>query len=141
MTKEELFKDIEEIKSDKLFITDLVDNVDEEVKNNCWSISINDEIVKECTVDELKTFLKDVKTDRKEQLRKSNVKVGLIYYLWVDELAGQMRFNFINSNHTNLPFRAPLTFTNKEDEILSDYLMRRQTDIKEVKIFKELITV
>jgi hypothetical protein len=141
MTKEELFNDIEEIKWDRLFITDSVDNVDEEVKNNCWSISINDEIVNQCTVVELKAFLKDVKTNRREQLSKSNVKVGLIYYLWVDEQAGQLRFNFVNSNHTKLPFRAPQIFTDKEDDILSDYLIRRRTDFKEVKIFKELITV
>ena len=141
MTKEELYKAIEEIKSEKLFITDSVDNVDEEIKNNCWAISINDEIIKECSVDEMKAFLKDIKADRKEQLSKSNVKVGLIFYLWVDEQAGQLRFNFINSNHSNLPFAAPQSFTNEEDEILLDYLIRRQTSIKELKIFKELITV
>jgi hypothetical protein len=141
MTKEEFFKYIEGIKSDKLYITDLVGNVEKEIRNNCWSISTNDDIAEKCTVEELKEFLKDVKADRKEQLRKSNVKVNLIYYLWIDEQAGQLRFNFINSNHTNLPFGALLTFTSSEEEILSDYLMRLQTGIKEVKIFKELITV
>lgn len=63
-----------------------MDNVDAEIKNNCWAISVNDEIINECSVDELKAFLKDIKADRKEQLSKSNVKVGLIFYFSVDEL-------------------------------------------------------
>ena len=104
MTKQEFFKDIQNIKSDKLLITDSVDNVNEEIQNNCWSISINDELSKEISVDELADFLKEVKKDRQQQLRRSNSKVGLIYYVWVDSQAGQLRFNFINSNHDKLPF-------------------------------------
>ena len=140
MTKHELFKDIEEIKSDRLLITESVDNVEEEIKHNGWSISISDEIAEECTVDELRKFLNDVKTDRKAQLRKSKMKVGLIYYLWIDEQAGQLRFNFINSNHKKLPFSSMLTFVEREEDILSNYLNRKRTDfIAAVRVFKELI--
>jgi hypothetical protein len=141
MTKEELFKDIEEIKSDKLFITDSVDNIDEEVRSNCWSISIPDEVSVECIVDELKNFLKEVKADRREQLRKANSKVGLIYYVWIDEQAGQLRFNFINSNHNKLPFSASLAFVAKEGEILSEYLSRTKSHTNIVRVYKELIVV
>ena len=70
MTKQEFFKEVEDIKSDKLLITDSVDNVNEEIKNNCWAISINDELTKEISVDELATFLKEVKNDRQQQLRQ-----------------------------------------------------------------------
>src|SRR5688572_455753 len=99
MTKKEFFKDIEDIKSDKLLITDSVDSLDEEVKTNCWAISISDKLSKKFSSDELASFLNEVKTDRREQLRRSKIKVGLIYYVWVDGQAGQLRFNFINSNH------------------------------------------
>ncbi len=139
MTKQEFFKDIEVIKSDKLFLTDSIDHVNEEIKHNCWSISINDELSKEFSVDELSNFLKEVKTDRREQLRRSKSKVGLIYYVWVDEQAGQLRFNFINSNHDKLPFRSQLTLVTTENEILTDYLTRREIDSGTTKVFKELI--
>jgi hypothetical protein len=139
MTKEEFFREIEEIKSDKLFITDSLDNIDEEIKNNCWSISISDEIANECTIEELKSFLKDVKADRRKQLRKANDQVGLIYYVWFDEQAGQLRFNFINAKHNKLPFRAPLTFVDKEEVILSNYLNRQQADGETVKVYIESI--
>jgi hypothetical protein len=141
MTKQEFFKDIENIKSDKLLITDSVDNVNEEILNNCWSISINDDLSKEISVDELADFLKEVKTDRQEQLRHSHSKVGLIYYLWVDGQAGQLKFNFINSNHDKLPFGSQLTFVTIENEILVDYLTRRHSDSGTTKVFKELILV
>jgi hypothetical protein len=141
MTKQEFFKDIEDIKSDKLLITDSVDNLNEEIRNNCWSISINEELSKEISVDELANFLKEVKKDRQQQLRHSNSKVGLIYYIWVDGQAGQLRFNFINSNHDRLPFGSQLTFVAIEKEILTDYLTRRCSDSQMTKVFKELIAV
>ena len=141
MTKQEFFKDIEDIKSDKLLITDSVDNVNEEIQSNCWSISINDDLSKEISVDELADFLREVKTDRKEQLRHSSSKIGLIYYVWVDGQAGQLRFNFINSNHDKLPFGSQLTFVTIENEILTDYLTRRNSDSGTTKVFKELIAV
>ena len=141
MTKQEFFKTIEDIKSDKLLITDSVDNLNEEIQNNCWSISINDELSKEISVDELANFLKEVKKDRQEQLRHSNSKAGLVYYVWVDGQAGQLRFNFINSNHGKLPFGSQLTFATIEKEILTDYLTRRNSDSGTTKVFKELIAV
>jgi hypothetical protein len=141
MTKKEFFKDIEGIKSDKLLITDSVDSVDEEIKTNCWSISINDELSKEFSIAELASFLKEVKADRREQLRRSKIKVGLIYYVWVDGQAGQLRFNFINSNHDKLPFGSQLTLVTMEHEILTDYLTRPHTYFGTTKVFKELIAV
>jgi hypothetical protein len=141
MTKQEFFKDIEDIKSDKLLITDSVDNLNEEIKNNCWSIQFDDELSMEFSVDELADFLKEVKTNRRKQLKQSKIKVGLIYYVWVDGQAGQLRFNFINSNHEKLPFRSQLTFVTKEDEILTDYLTRPHTYLGTTKVFKELIVV
>ena len=118
--KEELFKDLQDIKADRLFITASTDIVEEEIKNNCWSILMTEEIASECQVVELIEFLRDVKADRREQLKKSEYKVGLIYYLWVDEQAGQLRFNFINSNHDRLPFGARLAFVDSVHGIVSD---------------------
>jgi hypothetical protein len=139
MTKYEFLNDIEEIKTDKLFIGETLDNLNEEIRNNCWAISMSEEIADEFTVDELKSFLKDVKADRKQQLRNGKSNVELIYYVWYDEQAGQLRFNFINSMHRQLPLSAPLTFVSDEGEILSDYLSRVQTEITTVKVYKELI--
>jgi len=118
-----------------------VDNVDEEIETNCWSISVNDELSKEFSVDELARFLNEVKADRLEQLRQSKIKVGLIYYVWIDGQAGQLRFNFVNSNHNKLPFRSRLTLGTKENEILTDYLTRPHTYFGTTKVFKELIAV
>jgi hypothetical protein len=57
MTKQQFFKEFEAIKSDKVFITDSVDNMKEEIKHNCWSISMGDELAKECSISELSKFL------------------------------------------------------------------------------------
>jgi hypothetical protein len=141
MTKDEFFQEIESIKSDQLLITDSVNNIKEEIAENCWSISMTDEIAANCSPDELSKFLRDVKEDRRRQLIQSNSGVGLIYYIWVDEMAGQLRFNFINSNHNKLPFWAALIFVDTEHDILSDYLLRRQINSERVRVYRELITV
>ena len=141
MTKKEFLKYIEDIKTDKVLIIDSVDRLDEEVETNCWAISINDKLSKRFSIDELSSFLNEVKTDRREQLRRSKINVGLIYYVWVDGQAGQLRFNFINSNHDKLPFRSQLTLVTMENEILTDYLTRPHTYHGTTKVFKELIAV
>ena len=141
MTKEEFFEEIKSIKSDQLLITDSLDIIDEEIAKNCWSISMPDDIATNCSPGELSKFLRDVKEDRRRQLIQSNSGIGLIYYLGVDELAGQLRFNFINSNHNRLPFEAELTEVGNEDDILSDYLSRRQMNFEKVRVYRELITV
>lgn len=114
-------------------------NVDEETKHNCWSISLDDDLAKVCTVENLADFLKEVKTDRKKQLRNSNLKVGLIYYLWIDKQVGQLRFNFINSNHKNLPFKAQVTLVQTEDEVISEYMKLQFENFSSIQVYTERI--
>ena len=54
--------------------------------------------------------------------------INLIYYLWFDEQAGQLRFNFINSNHDKLPFGCKLVFVDSEKEIIDDFLNSNYLD-------------
>jgi hypothetical protein len=139
VTKEEFFRDLEEIKSDRLFITESTDNVEKEIRHNCWSISLTDSLAKECTVEDLMNFLAAVKINRRKQLRDSNNTTGLIYYLWIDQQAGQLRFNFINSNHRSLPFKAQLTFSQTEVQIVAEYLKLQFGTFNSVEVYMELI--
>ena len=65
---------------------------------------------------------------QKQQLQQSDVDINLLYYLWFDEQAGQLRFNFINSNHDKLPFRCKLVFVDSEKEIIDDFLNSNYLD-------------
>jgi hypothetical protein len=59
----------------------------------------------------------------------------------VDDQAGQLRFNFINSNHAKLPFGSPVIIVQTEDEILLDYLTGQEPESGITKVFQELMEV
>ncbi|NER17539.1 hypothetical protein GWK10_09980 [Spongiivirga citrea] len=46
----------------------------------------------------------------------------MIFYLWFDEQAGQIRFNLINENHSKLPFTSKVEFAENQKIIISDFL-------------------
>jgi hypothetical protein len=122
MTKAEYIESFEEIVNDELFLTSDVELLDKEILNNCWSISLSQEIANQLTEEELLILLKRIKANRLEQLNKSDLKIDLIFYTWFDEQASQLRFNLINSNHKKLPFGAGVSFVKFENEIIQDFL-------------------
>ena len=133
MNKEEFYKDLLEIKTDKLFITDRTDLLEKEIETNCWSISVPPELSEVIGNEELIQFLADVKINRIEQLNQANANIDLIYYLWHDEMAGQLRFNFINKNHKELPFKASIETADSEKLVIRKYLV----DLKESKGYEK----
>lgn len=109
-----------------LYLTDDTDKLSREIAENCFPLPISGENIKEINIADVLTFLAQIKNNRRIQLKNSGLPVTLIYYLWFDEQAGQLRFNFINSNHKKLPFNCPLRKVESELEILkqlqeSDY--------------------
>ncbi len=123
MTKEAYLEDLEkDLLNDKMFITERTDLVDKEITSNCWVLSFPEELVDKVSSFEILEVLIKVKANRQGQLESSGVAVDLIYYLWFDEQAGQIRFNFINSFHKGLPFGCKLDFVETEKEIIDDFL-------------------
>ena len=111
MTKDEFFENINEIISDKIYLTDNLDELNKEIENNHWSIAIDSDTVKFIEKDDLLYFLRKMIKNRISQLHKSELDMDLIFYTWFDEQTGNLNFNFINSRHENLPFRAEHKFT------------------------------
>ena len=121
MDKQSFFKALESFKTLELFLTDEISQINEEIYHNCIQVGLPIEITAKLSFVDVKDFLEAVKKNRRAQLNKSNIKSGLIYYVWYDEMAGQLRLNFINSNHLELPFRCQLNFM-PEDFIINSYL-------------------
>ena len=121
-TKEEYFAELSDWETEELFLTNRTDLVNEECKHNCIWVSISFDIAKQTTTTDFISFMNRVKANRKQQIQQSSVDINLIYYIWFDDQAGQLRFNFINSNHDKLPFRCKLIFVDSEKEIIDDFL-------------------
>jgi len=128
MTKEIYLNSLEDIIQDDLFITDNIELLNNEISTNCWSISIDQETVVLLTIQDLELFLNRVKENRLIQLKQSKLNIGLIFYLWFDEQSSQLKFNFINSNHKALPFKAKIELVSTSADIIQDFLNSKHHD-------------
>lgn len=121
-SKQKYFDKLRKFEQIELFITDRTDIINEEIYHNYIRIGMTNNLAIEITTQEILRFLKNVKLDRQLQLMATNLEIDLIYYLWMDEMAGQLRFNFINSNHEKLPFGCNLNVVETETEIIDSFL-------------------
>lgn len=128
MTKEEFFQNLDDIVSDKIYLTESLDELDKEIQANHWSIGIDSETIQLINKHDLKDFLQKVIQNRVKQLEESDKKMGLLFYSWFDEQAGNLNFNFINSEHGRLPFGAKLEFVDSIEQVINDCLKSKHLD-------------
>jgi hypothetical protein len=131
--------DIIDCDDSDFFLTEDVNKLDLEIYNNCVYVSLDSKERESISSIDLEKFISKVKDDRRKKLINSNLEVDLIYYVWFDEMAGQLRFNFINSNHTKLPFGAKLIVVDSEKEIIAEYLNAEIIDISQFEGVSEII--
>jgi hypothetical protein len=120
--KTDFFNDLSSHISDPIYLTDKTDEINEEINYNFWILSAPTDIISQITITDFLEFIQKVKDNYKYQLDKSQLNIDLIFYLWFDEMAGQLCFNFINSNHDKLPFGCRLIMTDRPEEIVDQYL-------------------
>lgn len=120
--KTDFFNDLSNQISEPLYLTDKTDEVDEEINSNHFILSVPADIISQAITIDFLELIQKVKDNSKIQLNKSQLDIDLIFYLWFDEMAGQLRFNFINSNHDKLPFGCKLKYTDRPEEIIDQYL-------------------
>ena len=128
MNKEEYFNQYEPYIAEKIFLTDKTSQVHNEIYENMLSFTVSKEQQANLTITDFINFLSRIKKNRKSQLNVSKTNSDLIYYVWYDEMAGQLRINFINANHSKLPFEAKLEFTSNQVEIINEFLITEYLD-------------
>lgn len=104
MTKNEFLQQLDIIADDTLFIGHSRADLQKEIENNMWCISVDSELAKEITVEDLSAFLEKVILNRKGQIEKLKPPNNMIFYMWFDEQAVQLRLNIISDYDTGLPF-------------------------------------
>ncbi len=128
MTKEEFFKSISEIETDEIYLTETLDELSKEIEINHWSINTDSETAMNIEKADLHNFLRKVVDNRTMQLENSDKNMDLLFYLWFDEQAGNLHFNFINYKHETLPFGAKIDFEESIDAIIGDFLNSKYLD-------------
>jgi len=128
MTKEQFFKNLDEIVPDEIYLTESLDELDKEIQANHWSIGIDSDAAQLINNHDLQDFLRKVIQNRVKQLEDSDKKMGLLFYIWFDKQACNLNFNLINSEHEHLPFGAKLEFVDSIDQVINDCLKSKYLD-------------
>ena len=122
MNKNEFFQSLEEIVVDPLFIGDSMQDLDEETANNTWSMSISKELATEIVVEDFIGFFQRVMTNRREQIRGSNNREGMLFYSWFDWQSAQIKFSLLSDFDTALPFGCEIEIIHKLEPIIEEFL-------------------
>jgi hypothetical protein len=119
----EFFQDLEDIVVDPLYIGDSEEEIDQEIANNSWSISISNELGTQLTVKAFIHFFDKVMSNRRKQIKISNNHTGILFYVWFDWQAAQLRFNLISDYSSKLPFGCEIELFDNLEPIIKEFLV------------------
>jgi len=82
-----------------------------------WMIAFSDDQCASLTTSDLLGLFERIINNRQQQLDQAPVNHGMIFYLWFDEQAIQLRFNLILDFHEHLPFGCQLNVLSAYERI------------------------
>lgn len=122
MDKYEYFKNLEDTITDPIFIGSSKEDLDKEISNNMWRISLEQELASRININDFVDFFSMVIDNRQNQIKVSSGQHGMTFYLWFDRMASQLRLNLISTIHQRLPFGCELELLDRMEPILYEFL-------------------
>ena len=119
--------DFKEIIESLIFIACDKKLLDTEISSNMWAISLDNKVMKDISIDKLLEFINNFVNKKKQQVSELNISCSVIFYLWFDEMASQLRFNIISDSHSKLPFGCELNIINSPQSILAQFLQSQHS--------------
>ena len=95
---------------------------------NTWSISISNELGTQLGVKDFIDFFGKVISNRSKQIQISKNHTGMIFYVWFDWQAAQLRFNLISDYDSKLPFGYEIETVDNLEPIIEEFLSFRYHD-------------
>lgn len=89
---------------------------------NMWAISIDPDILHTLSINNFIEFIDTLLKKRILQLSQLNSSCPVVFYLWFDEMAAQLRFNIISNFNEKLPFECNIEIIDSALPILKDFL-------------------
>lgn len=115
--------DLQKILEAPILINNNTLGINEEIQQNMWIVEVDYLFAKDINLADLMNFFSTLLATRQFQLGKEKTLSKTLFYLWFDEQAMQLRFNFISINNATLPFECQLNKVNSAAIILENYLM------------------
>lgn len=113
---------LRDIVTDKIYIGSARSELSQEIRTNMWCISATQKECMETRKEDLISFINEVISNRRNQVRNSYSQHGMIFYLWFDEQAIQLRFNLISDFHEHLPFECSMRLVDQPNSVIEAFL-------------------
>jgi hypothetical protein len=114
--------DLQIIFNSEILITHNSSGLHEEINENMWCITLSPRV--NLSSKDLLNFLNVLLNKRSEQINQHELNGPITFYMWFDEMALQLRFNFISGCNT-LPFSVPIKLIDEPSEIINMFLKMR----------------
>jgi len=112
--------DLQNILEAKIFIISKSSLMYEELAENAWGIMFDENLIPRMHLEDFQDFMTRLLRRRSEQIAQLAIPITL--YLWFDEQALQLWFNFLSGRDATLPFGCRLNKVNSSDVIFEKYL-------------------
>lgn len=112
----------QDVRTDEIVIGSSRDDLLTETRANQWLMTLSHEQCQSLTISDLLTLFERIIENRQQQLDQANVDHGMIFYLWFDEQALQLRLNLISDSQERFPFGCQLNVLLTPESILDRYL-------------------
>ena len=94
----------------------------EEINTNMWALSIAPLELKKMSLLIMEQFVQDLILRRKQQVKDAHINHSVLFYMWFDKMASQLRFNIISDHNKKLPFGCNLHIVDSVELILEEFL-------------------
>jgi len=122
------FDSLAAIIGDPMYIGRSSADLDQELRTNTWSISCSLEQAQQLTLNDFLQFFEQVIENRRQQLQAAQSVYGMLFYLWYDEQAIQLRFGLISDFDGYLPFSASVNRVPSMVSIIEEFLLSHHHD-------------
>jgi hypothetical protein len=124
MNREDYLDGLLKYEKAELYLSDDPEALGGELYQNIVRLEQFPELSKQISSAEILAFFRRIKMNRQEQLRHVHYNVNMLYYLWLNELDGQLRASFVNTNNKEHPFDCELNWMKTERELIDLFLER-----------------
>jgi hypothetical protein len=93
-----------------------------ETAQNMWRISPTPSFVKAILIHDLIEFINSLLKQIYQQKSTAKLPYTVTFYLWFDEMAGQLRFNILSGRQTKLPFGCRVEIVDSYEQIIKEFL-------------------
>lgn len=112
--------DLDTLLKARILITHDYSELKKEIDSNMWCLSLSDTYTPNAS--ELNFFLNRFFEELQIRIHKKQLIGPIVFYLWFDALASQLRFNVISNTDKRLPFGCDYQIVETPDCIIDNFL-------------------